>query len=288
MKKILFTLALAGTMLSGRAQELPQPSPKSTLQQRVGLTDITIEYSRPSARGRMVFPEVVPPNKLWRTGANMNTTIEISTPITIQGKSLPIGKYSVFTIPGEDMWQVIFNRKNDHPGTNGYDEKNDVLRAEVKTSRIDQPIETFTIDINDLRTSSASMVLTWQNTRVSVPFEVEVASVAKANIDEALTNAEDADKWKVYRSAAGYYHNNNIEGEKALEYINLSIEGKSDSWYSHWLKAEILASQEDYKGAIKAAKESKNVGETAAKESGETFEYSALIDEGINTWKAKK
>ena len=288
MKKLFLTLAFAGTLLSATAQDLPMPSPKSKLEQRVGLTDITIEYSRPSAKDRIVFPELVPSNKLWRTGANMNTTIEVSTEISVQGQTLPKGKYSIFTIPNEDMWQVIFNRKTDHSGTSGYDEKNDVVRVEAQVEKIEQPIETFTIDVNDIRTNSASLVFTWQNTRVSIPFDLEVQSIAKDNIERALNTSEEGDLWKVYRNAANYYLNNNIEAEKSLDYVNKSIELKSDSWYSYWLKAEILAEKGDYKAAVKAAKESKKVGEDIAAESGSTFDYAAMIDGGINTWKAKK
>jgi len=288
MKKLFLSLALVGTMVSVNAQELPQPSPKSKLEQRVGLTDVTIEYSRPSAKGREVFTELVAPNKLWRTGANMNTTIEISTPITIQGKTLEAGKYSIFTIPNEDMWQVMFNKKTDHPGAVGYDEKNNALVAEAKVSNLSEPVETFTIDINDIATNSANIVLMWQNTRVAVPFEVETSSMAKANIEKALSGSEEADMWSVYRNAANYYHNNNMEAEKALEFVNKSIELKGDSWYSYWLKAEILAEKGEYKNAVKAAKESKKVGEDVAKKTGASFDYSAMIDSGINTWEAKK
>lgn len=288
MKKLFLPLALLGTMISANAQELPQPSPKAKLEQRVGLTDITIEYSRPGAKGRLVFPDVVPPNELWRTGANMNSTIEVSTPINIQGQTLPAGTYSIFTIPNDEMWQVMFNSKTDHSGTSGYSEDGNVVHAEAKATKLTEPVETFTIDVNDIRTESAAIVLTWQNTRVSLPFEVEVTDRAKENIETALNNSGEDEKWKVYRNAANYYHNNDMEAEKALEYINKSIEAKSDSWYSYWLKAEILAEKGDYKAAIKSAKESKKVGEDVAKESGASFDYSAMIDKGINAWKEKK
>lgn len=288
MKKLFLPLALLGTMISANAQELPQPSPKAKLEQRVGLTDITIEYSRPGAKGRLVFPDVVPPNELWRTGANMNSTIEVSTPINIQGQTLPAGTYSIFTIPNDEMWQVMFNSKTDHSGTSGYSEDGNVVHAEAKATKLTEPVETFTIDVNDIRTESAAIVLTWQNTRVSLPFEVEVTDRAKENIETALNNSGEDEKWKVYRNAANYYHNNDMEAEKALEYINKSIEAKSDSWYSYWLKAEILAEKGDYKAAIKSAKESKKVGEDVAKESGASFDYSAMIDNGINAWKEKK
>lgn len=288
MKKLFLSLAFAGIVFSSNAQDLPVPSPKSKLEQRVGLTDITIDYSRPSAKGRLVFPEVVPPNTLWRTGANMNTTIEVSTDIIIEGKALPAGKYSLFTVPNDDMWQVIFNRKTDHSGTSGYDANNNELLVEIKPSRLSDEVETFTIDINDISTNSANLILAWQNTRIAIPFEMDVMAMAENNIEKAFETTEGVDVWKVYRNAANYYHNNNMEAEKALEYIDKSINLKSDSWYSYWLKAEILADKEYYKEAIKTAKESKKIGENKAKEAGTSFDYSGMIDSGISEWKAKK
>lgn len=284
MKRIFLSFALLGTVFLSNAQELPAPSPSAKIEQRVGLTDIKIEYSRPSAKSRIVFGELVPYGQLWRTGANMNSTIEFSTDVTIQGQALKAGKYSVFTIPEAGMWTVIFNSKADHPGTVGYSEENDVVRAEAQVSEMNGAVETFTIDINNIGTESAEIVFMWENTKAVLPFEVEVKSLAKENIAMALTEAEEVDKWKVYRNAANYYHNNNIESDKALEYINLSIKGKDDSWYSYWLKAEILAEAKNYKDAVKAAKESKKV----AKETGAEFSYGGMIDAGIAKWSAMK
>lgn len=286
MKKILLSLAVLGGALTANAQELPMPSPASKLEQRVGLTDITIEYSRPSMKEREIFGGLVPYGKLWRTGANMNTTIEFSTPVKIYENSLEPGKYSVFTIPEEDTWTIIFNKKTDHPGTMGYTEDNDFLRTEGQVTKVESPVETFTIGINDIRTESATLTFQWANTLVKVPFSVEVKSLAKSNIEEALASSEE--KWRVYRNAANYYHNNDMEAEKALEYINNSIDEKDDSWYSYWLKAEILAAKEDYKGAVKAAKESKKVGMKSAEETGDEFGYTGMIEEGIAKWNDMK
>lgn len=288
MKKLFLSLALLGSISIVSAQDLPKPSPSGSLSQRVGLTDIKVDYSRPGVNDRVVIGGLVPYGKLWRTGANMNTTIEFSTSVKIQGQILDKGKYAVFTIPEPEMWMVIFSRKTDHWGTSDYSDANDVLRAEAKVVNLDQPVETFTIDINDIKGESANLVFTWENTRASIPMEFEVVAQAKENIETALYQAEEVDKWKIYRNAANYYHNSNIDSDMALKYINLSIEGNEDSWYSYWLKGEILASKEDYKGAVKAAKQSKKVGEKEAKESGKEFGYAELIDADIKKWEAMK
>lgn len=288
MKKIFLSFALLGSVLMTNAQELPAPSPTAKLEQRVGLTDIEVVYSRPGAKERIVFGSLVPYGQLWRTGANMNTTIEFSTNVNIQGQTLKAGKYSVFTIPEDEMWTIIFNSKTDHPGTVGYSEANDVVRAEAKVEAAGSPVETFTIDINNIKEESAEIVFMWETTKAILPIQVEVKEIAQENIEKAIANSEEVDKWKVYRNAANYYHNAGIENDLALEYINLSIEGKNDSWYSYWLKAEILAEAKKYKEAVKAAKEAKKVGENTAKETGNEFSYAGMIDEGINKWNSMK
>ena len=288
MKKLILSLSLFGSVFASSAQELPAPSPLGKVEQRVGLTDITIEYSRPGVKDRVVFGNLVPYGEMWRTGANMNTTIEFSTPVTIQGATLEAGKYSIFTIPQPDMWMVIFNRKTDHPGTYGYSDANDMLRAEAKVIKVENKVETFTMGIDDINEESANISFTWENIKVILPFKVDVFPIAKNNIEEALKTTEDVDKWKVYRKAASYYHDSKIDSDKALEYINLSIEGNDESWYSYWLKGEILADKGEYKDAVKAAKKAKKVGEDAAKNEGSEFNYGSMIEADITKWSAMK
>ncbi len=287
MKRIILATLLMAGILPATAQELPAPSPKATLSQRVGLTDVTVVYSRPSVKGREIFGELVPFGKLWRTGANMNTTVEFSSEVTIAGKKLAAGKYSLFTIPSSDSWEIIFNSKNDHSGTNGYSEKNDVLRTTVKVQDADMT-ESFTIDINNIAPESAAIVLMWNKTKVVIPFTFNVNDIAMKNIDQALADGDEDGKWKVYRNAANYFLNNKIEIDRALEYMNMSIAANQSSWYSYWLKAEILAEKKMYKEAVKSAEMSKKVGAEEAKSNGSEFGYAEMIDKGIMEWKAKK
>ena len=286
MKKTFLALAI---VLSGTtfAQELPMPSPTATLQQRIGLTDFTIVYSRPGAKDRQVFGDLVPYNEMWRTGANGNTTIQFNTDVEFAGTTVSPGKYSLFTIPGEGEWTIVLNKKTDLWGTGGYDETMDVARFNVKADK-NGMTETFTIDFTDIRTESANLTLSWEKTQVNIPVKVEVSKIAIENIEEALSSAEADAKWRVYRNAANYYHNNNIEADKALEYIDMSIKSKNDSWYSYWLKAEIQADMNNYKEAIASAQKAKEIGQKEAKASGSEFSYAAMIDKGIAEWKAKK
>lgn len=286
MKKTILSIALGLGLVASQAQELPMPSPSATLEQRVGLTDFTVEYSRPGVKDREVFGELVPFDQVWRTGANKVTTLEISTPIMINGEKVDAGKYSLLTIPGEDQWIIILNENNEMWGTGGYDQEQDVLRVEVPVKK-SEFTETFTVTFNDIRNESANLILRWAETEVEVPVEVRVKEQALANIDKAIEEATDENRWRVYRNAANYYYNNDMEMDKALKYMEKSLQGNSDSWYSHWLKAEILAETGKYEAAVRSAKMAMEKGSAEAEESGSEFSYEEMISEAMEEWKSK-
>src|SRR6187551_2333119 len=176
MKKTLIILAFILAPLITEAQlKTPQASPKATVFQTVGLTDIEIVYSRPAARGRAVFGNLVPFGKVWRTGANENTTISLSDDVVIDGKTLPKGKYSLYTIPKIESWEVIFySTTNNWGNPEVWNEANVVLR---------KPVESFTIGINNLAADSADLDMAWENSSVSMKFEVPTQKNTLANIE---------------------------------------------------------------------------------------------------------
>lgn len=164
MKKLNLILILLGTsfaMNDAQAQDKPL-SPKETVQGKVGGVDTEIVYCRPSARGRKMIGGKEPYGAVWRTGANAATTIEFDKAVTIEGKSLPAGKYALFTIPNEDEWTIIINKDYNQQGAYNYDEKKDVLRVNVKPKKTDRFIETFTITPEKDRVS-----MKWENTEVA-------------------------------------------------------------------------------------------------------------------------
>ncbi len=150
----------------------PQPSPTATYSQKVGLTDVNITYSRPSKKGRTIYGELVPYDKLWRTGANAATKITFSDDVKIAGKDLPAGSYAIFTIPGENEWTVIFNKDHAQRGTGNYKESEDALRVNIKSTKIAETVETFQINIEDNKPNSAIIELLWESTLVQIPLEV--------------------------------------------------------------------------------------------------------------------
>tara|TARA_R110001592_G_scaffold162584_2_gene395933 strand:+ start:59195 stop:60052 length:858 start_codon:yes stop_codon:yes gene_type:complete len=282
MRKIsLFILALSFGFAN--AQELPAPSPSASLTQRVGLTDFTVEYSRPGVKDREIFGELVPYNEVWRTGANKATSIEFNTDVTFSGKTVPAGKYSIFTIPAEGKWSFMLNKETELWGANDYNEEQDVLRiAAIPTEG--EMTETFTIDFTNISTNGASLQISFANTVVSVPFEVETSEKAMSNIKEALSSSPKDKLWAVNRNAANYYLNNGLDKEEALKFIETSVKLKEDNWYSHYVHGEILSSLGRNKEAVQAAKKAMEIGQNEADKADKEFGYNAMLEEAINKW----
>ncbi|MCB0669800.1 MAG: DUF2911 domain-containing protein [Saprospiraceae bacterium] len=175
MKKIalfglLLVFAFATTEIS--AQERRAPSPGAKLEQKVGLTDVTIEYSRPSMKDRKIMGELVPYGSIWRTGANTATKITFSDDVTIEGKSLMAGSYAILTMPGMDSWGVMFYKFGE-AGFNTYVEKEPDLKVMVEPVKIDCNVESFLINVDELRDNSASIQFIWENTMVPVSLGVK-------------------------------------------------------------------------------------------------------------------
>ena len=150
------------------APKFPAQSPTQTISQAVGLTTIEIVYSRPGVKGRKIFGGTEAFGRVWRTGANNATKITFSTPVKFSGRDVPAGTYALFSIPGADEWTVILNKVTGQWGAYTYDQKNDLVRVTTRPLKLPQLVETFTIDINDIRDQSATLNLMWENTRVPV------------------------------------------------------------------------------------------------------------------------
>lgn len=232
--------------------DFPAASPLGKLEQKVGITDVAVSYARPSAKGRKVFGELVPHGEVWRTGANTSTTISFSTPVKFGGTDVPAGKYSLFTIPGATEWTVILNKATEQWGSYAYDEKQDQVRVKAKPIALAEPIETFEIGIGDLRDTSASLVLSWEKTRVAVKLEVDLKSTLVPQIEAVMAGQGK----KPYLSAAMFYYENDLDLKKALAWIDAGIAEQPDAFWMTYRKGLILAKMGDKKGAIAAAEAS--------------------------------
>ncbi len=281
MKKIILAMAIVFSTLNLSAQvKTPAPSPKAILEQKVGLTDVTIEYSRPSKKGRTVFGDLVPYGKLWRTGANQNSMITFSDDVVINGQTLKKGKYAIFTTPKVDMWEVIFYTDTDNWGTpENWDVKKVALSTNVDTQMLGAPVESFTIGINNLDNNFAHLELSWEKTLVAVKFEVPTQKTAMASIEKALAGPTSGD----YFSSAQYYYQSNGDMNKALEYVNKAIDMNKDKpfWYSRQ-KSLIQAKLGDKKGAIETAKVS-----LAAATVAKNDDYVKMNNDSISEWSKK-
>ena len=278
MKKIILILAMIITNFAIDAQvKTPAPSPKCTFNQVVGLTNVEIVYSRPSAKGRDVFNNLVPYGKVWRTGANENTTISFSEDVVIDGKTLAKGKYALYTIPRADSWEIIFYSSTDNWGNpETWDEAKVALKASVKSEHLDRFVESFTIGINNLDNNFAHLELSWENTIVALKFEVPTQKTAMASINKALAGPSAGD----YYSSAQYFYQSNGDLNKALTYIDKALELNKDKpfWYNR-LKSLIQAKLGDKKGAIETAKISLEAAETAKNQ-----DYVKMNKDSIAEW----
>jgi hypothetical protein len=281
MKKIILGLVLSFLSVGMNSQvKTPQSSPKAVVSQMVGLTEVELEYSRPSAKGRTVFGNLVPFGSMWRTGANANSTISFSEDVVIDGKSLKKGKYAIFTIPKVDSWEVLFYSKTDNWGNpEDWNEADVALRTNVKPEFLNRNVESFTIEINNLDNNFAHLNLIWEKTLVAVKFEVPTQKMAMASIEKTLAGPTAGD----YFSSAQYFFQSNGDLNKALEYCNKALELNKDKpfWYTR-LKSLIQAKLGDYKGAIETAKVS-----LLAASNAKNNDYIKMNQDSILEWSKK-
>lgn len=281
MKKLIYAVAFMLATYAIEAQvKTPQPSPKTTVQQVVGLTDVTLDYSRPSAKGRTIFGDLVPFGKLWRTGANLNSMITFSDDVTIDGKALPKGKYALFTVPKADTWEIIFYKTTDNWGTpEEFKEEDVALRANAKSILTDRRVETFTLSIGNISNDAADLEIAWEKTFVTLKFEVPSKKAAMASIAKVLAGPTAGD----YFSAAQYYYQANIDHNKALEFINKAIgmvkPGDDAPFWHLRLKSLIQAKLGDKKGAIETAKLS-----LAGAQKEKNDDYVKMNNDSIKEW----
>lgn len=284
MKRIIFVLAtlIASYVLNAQVKT-PQPSPKSTFSQVVGLTDVSVEYSRPSAKGRTIFGDLVPFGKLWRTGANGNSTISFSEDVVINGNTLKKGKYALFTTPKADMWEVIFYTDTDNWGNpEEWSDAKVALKTTVKPINLGNNVETLTIAISNLTNDNATLDISWEKTLASVKFEVPTQKAAMASITKTLAGPSAGD----YFSSAQYYYNSDADMTKALEYVNKTISmakaGEDVPFWHLRQKSLIQARLGDKAGAIDSAKLS-----LAGAEKAKNNDYVKMNNDSIKEWSRK-
>jgi hypothetical protein len=270
--------ALLGALLLGpgiaSAQlELPQASPLARVMQTVGLTEIEVEYSSPAVRGRKVFGDLVPFGTHWRTGANRNTLLRVSGPVSIGGQEVSAGTYSLHTIPGPSAWTVIVNRKTDGGGSSSYDSELDVLRAQVTPTQA--PFrERMTFVFSNSTDDGTRLDLEWATLRVSLAIEVPTAKQVDAAIDRSVGNL-----WRPPAQAARYLVDQGRDLERALQLVDRSL-AIEENWYNLWVKARIRDQSGDRRAAIRLTRRALDRGD----DSGAFRFYSGQMKAALETW----
>jgi hypothetical protein len=281
MKKLLLLLSVVFLVaLDAQAQiKAPQPSPTGKISQTVGLTDISVEYSRPSMKARKVFGGLVSYNEIWRTGANASTKVTFSENVKVGGNELKKGTYALYTIPTEREWTVIFHKNLDHWGADDYKQEEDACRFTVKPMALTQNVESFTMSIDNLKNTGCDIVLSWEKTAVAIPVTLSTDETMVSSIKRAMDGPSAGD----YYAAARYYHEENKDAKQALEWVTKSLEKGGDKFWIMRLKALLQAKIGDYAGAIATAEKSSDL----AKKEGNN-DYVRMNEESIKDWKSKR
>ncbi|WP_298510953.1 DUF2911 domain-containing protein [uncultured Kordia sp.] len=278
MKKLLLACFLAAGISVQAQIETPQPSPSAKLTQTVGLTEVTLEYSRPAMRGRKIFGNLVPHGQMWRTGANANTKITFSDDVTIGGTSVKAGSYAIFTTPGAKTWEVvIYNDTNNWGTPRNWDDAKVVAKAVAPVNTMPYNTESFTIDIANLKNNGADLVFMWEKTLVVVPFVVPTDKKATASIEKMMAGPGAGD----YFSAARYYLEEGKDMDKSKMWIDKAIEMTKDQprfWYLRQ-QSLIYAKMGKKADAVKIAKESLALAEKAGNK-----DYVKMNKESIKEW----
>jgi len=250
----LAIIALSARNLHAQGPELPAPSPRAKVEQRVGVTDMSVEYSSPGVKGREIWGALVPYDELWRAGANAATKLTSSRDFTFAGKAVPAGSYAYYAIPGRTTWTVILNSNANASGTTGYDEKKNVATVQVTPTRLAEPRERLTFLFANTTDDSTHLDLEWENLRVRVPITVDTRTFVSANMEKAL-----GDAWRPHFASARYLLESGGDLDVALRHVDTSI-GIQPTWWNNWIKAQILAKRGDRDDAVVAAERAQQLG----------------------------
>ena len=258
--------------------ETPQPSPAAMKKQTVGLTEVTLEYSRPAMRGREIFGDLVPYDQVWRTGANANTKFTVSDDIMVNGKELKAGTYALYTKPGKKSWDVIFYSDASNWGTpRQWDDSKVALTTNVPTRKMGMEEESFDINIATLNNDGAHLVIEWASTQVRVPFTVPTSQKAMKSIEAAMAGPTANDMY----SAATYYHDAGLDLKQAHKWITQATEGRPEAFWYHRRKSLIEADLGMKNQAISSARKSLDLAQKAG-----NMDYVKMNKDSLKEWGA--
>ncbi|MCB9353718.1 MAG: DUF2911 domain-containing protein [Saprospiraceae bacterium] len=284
MKKLSFftaLLMLAASVPAFSQIKTPAPSPGSKVSQDVGLIQVEVEYSRPGAKGRKIFGDLVPFGALWRTGANASTKVNFSDDATVGGVKLPKGKYALYTVPGEKEWSIVFYKNTSYwgaPEPKDFKEEEVAARFNAPVVMLKDRVETFTIGFNNLKNDGADMEISWENTKVVVPIGVDTDAKVTAAIKSTMEGPSAGDYW----AAGRYYYEEKKDMKQALEWVNKAMEKGGEKFWMLRMKSLIQAEMGQHKEAIATAEKSMEMAKTEGNN-----DYVRMNEKSIAEWKEK-
>jgi hypothetical protein len=249
----IIALTLFNLQVSAQALKVPAPSPLQKVTQNFALSEVTLEYCRPSAKGRTVFGDLVPYGKIWRTGANASTKITFGEDVKVDGKEVAAGTYAVYTIPNADSWEVMLYKDLTLGGNvNDYKKENELIRVKVPVTKSGNKTETFTIEFSNVMPTSMNLDFVWDNVRASVKITADIDTKVMKNIETAMSPADK----RPYYSAASYFYENDKDLKQALEWITKATELNPKAYWVWHLKAKIELKMKNNAAAIASAEKS--------------------------------
>ena len=284
MRTTIFTILCLVSFIGFSQIKTPQPSPSSELEQMVGLTEIGVQYNRPSKRGRVIFGNLVPFGKIWRTGANSSTKISFSTDVEINGNKIKEGTYSIFSIPDKTYWDVIlYSDAELWAVPKDWDDKKIVFKSNYKVHKVNSgnELETFTISINNVTNNYADLYIGWDDTYVKIRIDVPSRQMVDSSIESVMN---DNPKASDYYAAAVYYRQEKIKLDIALKWINKAMEmTENPRFFQLRQQSLIMAANGNYKDAVEVAKKSLELSIEA-----DNQDYVKMNKESIDEWSRKR
>jgi len=284
MRTTIFIILCLVSFFGFSQIKTPQPSPSSELEQMVGLTEIGVQYNRPSKRGRVIFGDLVPFGKIWRTGANSSTKISFSTDVEIDGNKIKEGTYSIFSIPDKTYWDVIlYSDAELWAVPKDWDDKKIVYKSNYKVHKVNSgnELETFTISINNVTNNYADLYIGWDDTYVKIRIDVPSRQMVDSSIESVIN---DNPKASDYYAAAVYYRQEKIKLDIALKWINKAMEmTENPRFFQLRQQSLIMAANGNYKDAVEVAKKSLELSIEA-----DNQDYVKMNNESIDEWSRKR
>lgn len=284
MKKLTYLSALLMLIAFAPASaqiKTPAASPGCKVSQDVGLIKVDVEYSRPSAKGRKIFGDLVPFGDMWRTGANASTKVTFSDEAMAGGIKLPKGTYAFYTIPGEKEWTIIFYKNTTFwgaPEPKDFKEEDVAARFSVPVMAISDRVESFSMNFDNIKNNGADLVLSWENTKVVVPITVDTDAKVVADIKAAMEGPSANSYW----AAGRYYFEEKKDMKQALEWVNKAMEKGGEKFWMLRVKAQIQAELGMHKDAIATAEKSIQMAKAESND-----DYVRMNEKSIAEWKKK-